>query len=243
MIYPLNIFTPDPASGSVRPFVLFLAYKPEFSLHKDENYALSFNKFSPRGGFVLPMPNGGLLDGVSHSYTQDNPFMNMITDPISGTVADGFSMVLGTVVDPLVTQIYKGTSPRSWSGTWQLIPQSLAESIAIALILRSIKIYASPDKRDLSSGNKIGVLIQPLVFDIYFGNPYIQASMNFNKMAIESYSINYFAQGYASTYKDLMPKHIELTMTFREFGIKYRSDWGAGSIVGSLTDPLTDFLF
>lgn len=225
MIYPLNIFTTDPASGSIRPFIIFIAYKPEFNFKEDQDYSKAFDTFIPRGGFALPMPNGGLIDSVSHSYTQDNPFMGMVTSQISGTVADGMSMVGGVVVDPLVTQIYKGTAPRTWTGTWQIIPQSLGEAASVALLIRNIKVFASPDKNTLVDGTKIGLLVQPLVFDIIFSNPLLESAMSFNKMAIESYTINYFAQGYASTYKDMMPKHMELTMTFKEFGIKYRSDW------------------
>jgi hypothetical protein len=224
MIYPINIFSPDPTSGSIRPFIIFIAneYKPNIFNAKSWRNALPM--MVPKGGFVLPMPNGGLVDSVTHDYGTANPFMDKLSSVAYGVASkEMLSFSTGAVIDPMMTQVYKGTSPRKWSGTWQLVPQSMAESIAIALILHSVKRYGSPDKKEMLG--KVGILIQPLVFKIIFSNPLIHFAMRFDKMALESYSINYFAQGYASTYSDMMPKHIELTLSFGEYGIKSRSDW------------------
>ena len=220
MIYPINIFSRDPASNSIRPFIAFIAKKPVISFQAGAPWQNTFHSAIPVGGFVLPMPDGGLVDTVSHSYSDVNPIMSKIAEAIPGS--DIISMATGMTLDPLMTQIYKGTAPRKWSGTWQIVPQSFAESLAVSIMLGFIKYWVAPDKTDTG---QLGMLIQPMFFKMYFSNPIIHLAMNFNDMVMESYSINYFAQGYASTYKDMMPKHIELTMNFAEFGIKYRSDW------------------
>lgn len=232
MFYPMNIFTPDPASDSVRPFIIFVAFKAEFNTKDAESITQATQTHIPKGGFVLPFPDGGLIDSVTHTYSQDHPVGSRISSYYNNLpISDVATYMTGMVPDPMVTQVYKGTSPRTWAGTWQIVPQSMGESALVAVLLKNLKTYASPDKTDTP---KIGMLIQPYVFKIYFSNPLIQAAMNFNYMSITGYSINYFAQGYASTYKDMMPKHIELTMNFAEQGIKYRSDWTGAGILGNL---------
>ena len=223
MIYPLNIFTRDPSAGGIRPFILFLAYKPEINIGKSQDWSKANDAYSLRGGFVLPFPDTGMIDTQTNDYSQEHPIGSMWAGLFDNKIGDTLSMTAGLVPDPMITQIYKGSQPRTWAGTWQIIPQSLAEAALVFLLLRNLKIYASPDSVPIV--HKWGFLSQPYVFNIYFSNPIIQLSMNFNKMAIASYSINYFAQGYPSTYKDMMPKHIELSMNFKEFGLKYRHEW------------------
>ena len=229
MIYPMNIFSKDPTSHGIRPFIIFLAYEPEFNVGKSESWSEAMDSFSLRGGFVLPFPDTGMTDTQQNEFSQEHPIGSKWKAAASGLVGDTVAMVAGIVPDPMVTQIYKGTSPRKWSGTWQIIPQSLGEAALVFLLIKNLKTYAAPDS--LPIVKKFGFLKQPYVFDLIFSNPIIHMSMNFNKMAIESYSINYFAQGYPSTYKDMMPKHIELTINLAEFGIKYRHEW---SLFGGL---------
>lgn len=240
MIYPTNIFTSDPATESARPFIIFIPCKVNFNVMKSLGYGDSKDLLVPQAPFVLPMANGGLMDGVTNEYSSVSDAKGLrnkklgsgVDAVISGAarinsaglsgVENGAAMV-GRLPDPRLTQVYNGTSQRSFSGTWQMIPQSVGEAAAAMAILAYVKFCAAPDR---ASSNKIGVLLQPYVFKIVFSNPLIHLAMQMDKMAIESYSINYFAQGYASTYGTLMmPKHMELTMTFKEFGIKTKEDW------------------
>ncbi len=221
MMYPLDILVPG--NNGVKPFIIFVAKEQKFNINKASSWDKAWHTSVPKGGFVLGFPNGGLNDAVTHQYSPDDPVMSKIKSGVDGNeILNAGLGQLGLAVDPLVTNIYQGTSARSWSGDWQIIPQSIAESAAVALLLAKLKKWASPDR--VGKG-KVGMLKAPYIWTIVFGNPVIQAAMNFNDMALESYTINYFAQGYASTTWDLMPKHINLQMTFKEFGIKYRGDW------------------
>jgi len=223
MIYPINIFSPAP-TGGIRPFIVFMALEPKFNIGKAESWKDAFGVRVPVGAFVLPFPNGGLIDSVTHNYSSENPIAKMALETGLGSAlnSDLAAYATGLVPDPMMTNIYKGTGPRTWSGSWQIVPQSMGESIAVALLIAKLKKWAAPDRK---GSDKVGVLVQPHNWKIVFGNPAIQLAMNFNDMALTSYSIDYFAQGFASTYKDMMPKQISLTMNFQEFGIKYRSDW------------------
>jgi len=228
MIYPLNIFSPDP-NGNMRPFIIFISKLPNFNIAKSLSWADHKNFSAPVGAFVLPFTNNGLIDEVAHDF---GPGTLPIVQTMIGTydkassaaagIGGSLAATMGVTPDPLTTNIYKGTAPRSWSGTWRIIPQSAGEAASVALILYHIKKWGSPDRTD---SGVIGMLTQPNNYRIIFGNPAIQMAMQFNEMALQKYSINYFAQGYASTYHDGTPKMIELTLQMSEFKIKYKKDW------------------
>ena len=240
MIYPINIFSSDPATGGIRPFIIFLPQEVKFNIMKSLGYANTVDVLLPKLPFVLPMANGGLIDASSNQYdsvSDAKGVLNQALGKATGAVVDGIaraksvgisgvengSAMVGRLPDPRLTQVYGGTAQRSFTGTWQMIPQSVGEAAAAMAILTWVKYCAAPDR---ASSAKMGVLLQPYVFKIIFSNPLIHLAMQMDQMAIESYSIDYFAQGYASTYSTLMmPKHMSLTMTFKEFGIKTKKDW------------------
>jgi hypothetical protein len=236
MIYPVNIFSPDPVSKEIRPFVIFIPQKLETNVNKSVGYSSTTDLLSPKAPFVLPMPNNGLVDASDNQYDEQNSFEGDYNQAAIGMVNKGAQMMTpyvnisgnsaaqrGRLPDPRLTQVYMGTSSRSWTGTWQFIPQSVGEAAAAAAILGYVKYCGAPDR---SANTKIGILLQPFVFKVIFSNPLIHLAMQFDQMALASYSIEYFAQGYASTYSDMMPKQMQLTMTFKEWGIKTRKDWG-----------------
>ena len=240
MIYPMNIFSSDPATGGIRPFIIFLPQEVKFNIMKSLGYANTVDVLLPKLPFVLPMANGGLIDASSNQYDSVSDAKGVLNqtlgkgvDTLVGGIARAKSATLsgvenggamvGRLPDPRLTQVYMGTTQRSFTATWQIIPQSVGEATAAMAILAWVKYCAAPDR---ASSSKIGVLLQPYVFKIIFSNPLIHLAMQMDQMAIESYSIDYFAQGYASTYSTLMmPKHMSLTMTFKEFGIKTKKDW------------------
>jgi len=233
MIYPINIFSSDPTTDSMRPFIIFLPHKVENNITKSLAYGVTKDMLSPRMPFVLPMPNGGLIDASTNNYDSQSSGLGALSQKIANSFNDAASGLtkgvltntaekMGRAPDPRLTQVYMGTQSRSFTGEWQMIPQSFGEAVACAAILAYVKFCAAPDR---ASSNKIGVLLQPYVFKIIFSNPMIHLAMQFDQMAIESYSINYFANGYAASYSDMMPKHMSLTMTFKEYGIKTKKDW------------------
>ena len=225
MVYPENIFQPDPVSNESRPYIVFLAKRVDFNIQKARSASDSFDSLVPQGNFTLPMPNNGLTDGSTNQYSEGPSAFGIINQGLSKTYGgDDISSHVGFVADPKMTQLYKGTKPREWSGTWLFIPQNENEAKAVQDILKSIKTWGAPDKADFA--DKVGILIQPYVFEIIFSNGVINDMMKLDKMALVSYSINYFNQGYASTYADGMSKQISLTLNFAEFGIKTRGDWG-----------------
>lgn len=226
MVYPLNLLTStDPVTGYMRPFILFMLQEPKINIMKVASWSDVKNINIPKGCFSLPMPNSPLEDSVSNDYSTDNDLRKIETDMMGsgGTAGKLLAQNAGITADPLMSQTYMGTKPRTFSGEWQLMPQNIAESAAIAGILWTIKHGAAPAK--LKKSAKLGLLAPPYTYKLVFGNPQIQAALKYNDMALTSYSIKYFSNGYASSYWDLMPKKISLSLSFAEFGIKYREDW------------------
>ena len=231
MIYPMNIFSPDPVSKSVRTFIIFIAFALDFDVTKDMGYGSTLDMKHPEGGFTLPFPNNGLTDASSNDYGQTNSIGYDMAKFALGKVIDVDTVIegarrVGKMPDPRQTQVYNGTASRTFTGDWIMIPQSLGESALCMAILWWVKYSAAPDRK---LDNKIAILEPPHVYKIIFSNPLLHLALQYDQMALESYSINYFAQGYASTYSDMMPKMMSLSLTFKEFGIKTKKDW---SIVG-----------
>ena len=226
MIYPLNIFTPDPTTKSVRPFIIFIAQKLEINIMKAKSWSDAFDILSPQGGFVLPLPNTGLIDSHSNSYdgNASELIAGMFNDKVFPQSLKKPLQHAGIIPDPRLTALYQGSSPRQFTATWELIPQSIAESASIGLILWHLKKWSAPERKS-DPLNKIGVLIQPFIFKLIFSNPILDKALSYKKMAVQSYSINYAGSGYFTSYEDMMPKHISLTINFIESGIKVRSDW------------------
>jgi len=226
MIYPLNIFTLDPTSKSIRPFIIFIAQKIEVNIMKAKSWAHAFNIKSPQGGFILPLPNTGLIDSSSNQYDgnaseliaglfNEKVFPNALKKPLQHA---------GVIPDPRLTSLYQGSAPRQFSATWEIIPQSLAESASVALILMNLKKWCAPERKS-DPLNKIGVLKQPYSFKLIFSNPLLDRALDYKDMVVTSYSINYASQGYFTSYWDGTPKAISLTINFAENGIKTKIDW------------------
>lgn len=233
--YPNDLFENDLLSDSAKAYVVFTAYKLDWNIKAAQSWDDIKETMTVMGSFALPMPNGGLMDSLTNDYTSANSIGGNVANKVGDMLNSGASAItagvvdnalqrLGTVPDPKLTQLYRGTNQRLWSAVWQLVPQSQSESLQIETILKQIKMYGSPSRTDVVK-DKVGVLHQPYVFGITFSNTIIDKMMKFDKMALTSYSINYFAQGYPSTFYDMRPKEIELTLNFSEYGVKVQQDW------------------
>ena len=225
--YPLDLFTNDPLTDNERPYIILFAYEIKFDTKNFKSWKETLKTVTQgppgelKGSIALPMPNSGLLDSVSHDFgPSESPLANMLgNNKLTGENFDLLQQQTGIVRDPFMTNIYKGTTPRTWNAEWDFIPQSKEEAEVIKEILLTIKKWSSPDKTGVVA------MKSPMIWKIKFSNERINKMMNFNKMALSNCSINYFADGYAATYYDGNPKHISLSMSFNEFGLKYQDEW------------------
>jgi len=247
MIYPLDIFTLDPVTNYLRPFMLFLAFERDIKLAKGVGFDTSLLNYNQiKGGFILPMPNTGMLDEQTANWESTNSvsgnISSMVQNKINATISGA---TLGTVnssaqrqhilADPKLTRLYQGSQPRNWTGTWNIMPKNQIETVLVAALIYFLKYAASPSDAgavNIDIGGNASVkfgkgkfLKEPYIWRILIINPWLQFAMRLDQMVLNSYSINYFPDGYASTYWDFFPKHIELTLSFSEFNFKTKEDW------------------
>jgi len=114
------------------------------------------------------------------------------------------------IVDPGYFQDYKGSDPRTFTFSWDLIPANASEADTIMTILYNLKKFTLP--------KSIGglALLSPYMFDIIIGNDRISAVVNMNNVICTNMNVNYAADGGLQFLPDGVPKYIKLEMTFAE---------------------------
>lgn len=174
-------------------------------------------------GIALPLPNE-LSDSQSHQWeTTEGAVGSIVGGMVNNASVGGLSVnkALGELtsvagfrkplIDPGYFQDYKGTEPREFRFSWDLIPSNADEVDQIMLLVYNLKKYTLPK----ASINGIS-LVSPYLFDIQIGNPRINALMNMNNVICKSMTVSYAAEGSLQFLPDGMPKYIRLEMTFAE---------------------------
>lgn len=181
-------------------------------------------------GLALPLPNE-LSDSQSHKWDTTEGVVskigNQILDFGSGKLTKGkasgsstmqalgeLASVAGArkpMIDPGYFQDYNGTEPRSFSFSWDLIPNNATDSESIQDIIYNLKKFTLPT----STINGIS-LLSPYVFDIEMGNEKINQLMNINNVVCTEMTVNYAAEGALQFFRDGTPKYIKLDMSFME---------------------------
>ena len=115
------------------------------------------------------------------------------------------------LVNPGYFQDYKGTKPRSFSFSWDFVPNNSKEAIQIFNIIYNLKKFTLPTSTLAGTA-----LLSPYLFEIQVGNNVINSMMNMNNLVCKSMDLNYSADNTLQMFTDGMPKHITLKMEFAE---------------------------
>lgn len=135
------------------------------------------------------------------------------------------------VVDPGYFQNYNGSTPRSFTMAYTLVPQSQKEAQTIKDIILWFKQYSSPTFVPNSP-----LMGAPFIFNISFaGNQYISDMFKMDKCVLTGISVDYASDGSFMLYKDGFPKQIGLALNFAEVELKYAQDY-AGLIKKEVAD-------
>lgn len=181
---------------------------------------------------ALPLPNE-LNENQSHQWNTTEGFIGATLGGLADTnIAGGLSVskVIGetasrannrkALVNPGYFQDYRGTEPRRFNFTWDLIPNSKAEAEQIFEILTRLKKYTLP-----TLGGTGLSLRSPYLFDIIIGNKNINAVMNMNNVVCTNMGIGYSADNSLQMMGDGTPKHMTLSMEFMERSTVFASDY------------------
>ncbi len=188
--------------------------------------------------FYLPIPNN-LQEGISNNYEEqdgwinDMPILSHINPAVKALTKPTATWSKKTGARNLQywenkIQMYSSTGFREISLSWDLVPNNASESKLIHEMVKKIKIYGSPE----SAAGKL-ILKSPCFFGVEFFNKTLQKALQFNEVVLISAEIEYVPGGNMEMYKDEMPKHITLTINFRDREPKLREDWESGSNVMS----------
>lgn len=173
-------------------------------------------------GIGLPLPNE-LIDSQTHNWESTEGLVSSVASGLTNAKVGGVGVnaALGEIassagfrkplIDPGYFQDYKGSTPRSFSFSWDLIPNNAEEVDSIMHIIYNLKKYTAPT----STINGVS-LLSPYIFDIQIGNDRISKLMNMNNVVCTNMNVNYSVDGGLQFLPDGMPKHIKLDMSFAE---------------------------
>ena len=210
--------------------------------------------FNLDSSVTLPYPIS-LSDNQNHNWENTEGLISQVTDNILGAAGESLSgkggfvkKVLGdgkkmyaalmnslgvrkAVIDPGYFQNYNGSTPRSFTMAYTLVPQSQKEAQTIKDIILWFKQYSSPTF--ISNSPLMGA---PFVFNISFaGNQYISDMFKMDKCVLTGISVDYASDGSFMLYKDGFPKQIGLALNFAEVELKYAQDY-AGLVKKKVPD-------
>ena len=210
--------------------------------------------FNLDSSVTLPYPIS-LSDNQNHNWENTEGLISQVTDNILGASGESLSdkggfvqKILGdnkkmyaalmnslgvrkAVIDPGYFQNYNGSTPRSFTMAYTLVPQSQKEAQTIKDIILWFKQYSSPTF--ISNSPLMGA---PFVFNISFaGNQYISDMFKMDKCVLTGISVDYASDGSFMLYKDGFPKQIGLALNFAEVELKYAQDY-AGLVKKKVPD-------
>jgi len=186
--------------------------------------------------FYLPIPNN-LQEGISNDYEEQAGWLHDIPK-----VGESLQTGINTLIEKPTAmwskktgarslkywenkiQMYNSSGFREISLSWDLVPNNASESQLLHDMVKKIKIYGSPE----SAAGKL-ILKSPCFFGLEFFNKTLEKALQFNEVVLVSAEIEYVPGGNMEMYKDDMPKHLRLTINFRDREPKLREDWESGS--------------
>jgi hypothetical protein len=117
-------------------------------------------------------------------------------------------------------QMFNSQNFREITLSWDLVPVSGDEARIIQEMVKSLKSYGSPE----SLAGKL-LVKAPNFFGLEFSNEILNNALRFDEVVLVSINLEYVSGGNMELYEDGMPKHTNLSMTFRDRQPKLRDDW------------------
>ena len=210
--------------------------------------------FNLDSSVTLPYPIS-LSDNQNHNWENTEGIVSQATSNVLGASLESLSSkggfvqkILGdnkkmyaalmnslgvrkAVIDPGYFQNYNGSTPRSFTMAYTLVPQSQKEAQTIKDIILWFKQYSSP-----TFVENTPLMGAPFVFNISFaGNQYISDMFKMDKCVLTGISVDYASDGSFMLYKDGFPKQIGLALNFAEVELKYAQDY-AGLVKKKVPD-------
>jgi len=175
---------------------------------------------------LLPLPNN-MKDSQSHEFSMDTGVVKTMVDWVPGasTIQKAVSLAANAthqstiIPNPGYFQNYTGSTPRSFTFEFKLIPNNRSEAEEIINIINTIKKYSSPELAYNA------FLIAPCFFLMSFSSAYLQNLIQPRPCIINSVETNYSGNGYFDTTLDGNAKYVTLSLSITEIRALTREDW------------------
>jgi hypothetical protein len=206
---------------------------------KDLSEPPALNKATKSYTIVLPMPLE-LADKVENKYVEELGIAGKIAEMASGTSIGGIAAaairtvanntgLAKPIINPGFQQDYQGTSPRTFSFSWEFVPVDANESKTIMVILSILKYWSLPKEK--------GVILHStgiVKFSFGINNKHaMNALIAPSKLGcvINSLDVSY-GDSNMQLYQDGMPKIIKVTINLTERRPLSRGDFAPNSKAG-----------
>ncbi len=215
---------------------------------------------------TLPLP-GSLTDSQSHNWSQENlteligggiadvsksfdTKSKGITNVVSkfSKVFEGVSKYSGLAsqltgsrkptVNPGFFQNYTASSLRSFSFSFNFVPESKNEAINIVNIVKAFKQYSSPSEY----AEKDCMLLSPYRWYINVSNNTVNEMISLKECVCTSVQVTYGNDKF-DCFDDGMPKKITLQLQFTECSLQYANNYGYKESVSNYTESNKEHVY
>lgn len=165
----------------------------------------------------------GMIPGAGQGL---RGFMEKAQGLVNGPAADLLGLATGQIMNPYITQLFRGVNLRQFDYVFKLIPQKESECETIQDILTIFRKYSLP--KGIGGSSLIGTpfLTYPGEVEIRYvfngqDHPYLH---KFKRSIIKSIDIDYTGEGSYATFRNGFPATTTLSIKLGELQIILRED-------------------
>lgn len=126
------------------------------------------------------------------------------------------------IINPGLFQTYEGSGLRSFSFSFDFIPETKNEAKNIIDIISAFKTYSSP-----STDNAKTTLLSPYMWQIAITNGVVNKLLSLNTCVCTSVSVDYGTDKF-DIMEDGLPKTMSLSLNFSETTLNYAENYNSG---------------
>lgn len=187
-------------------------------------------------GASMAKAGGGDIVGAAGSLVKDilgtdvtdiaSAAQYLLRDKLGSEISRSIDLVTGQTINPRETLAFEGVNLRAHQFSWDLFPNSVADSERIKNIVAMIKRKSLPEVSSLTGIPK-AFLQYPSVVDVYLLGVNSDHFIKYKSSMITEFSVDYGATGGVSIMKGGKPAGVTLSISMTELEIETAHDYGA----------------
>lgn len=218
----------DWVSGTMNPLSAAVAETANTAVRAENAFSSIGTGVKTFGSNVKAMLSSSEGKAAVAAYTAAQAAMAITGQ---GDVNQVVSRATGQVFNQNVELLFNGVQIRpAFSFTFDMVPRSQPEALAIKEIIRTLKKNMTAAKGNAQATGGGFFIKAPQVFKLEYmsggkAHPFLH---RFKPCALTQMSVNYNASAQYATYPDATPIHMQMTLQFQELSPIYQEDYGQG---------------